>query len=150
MTINGQTVQDVLIAIGLLGGTLLYYKGRVPQQTIKNLTEVNASYVELNSTYEKRIKALELQAQDDKSKHLENTKSIARLQGQIDLYKELPLRELADGIKEVAILTKDNAESNKAILNQLKATAGIAAEDRSVLTNSDKHIHDEVQKALKK
>jgi len=137
---NGQIIQDTLIAVGLLGGTLLYYKGRVPQQTIKNLTEVNASYVELNSTYEKRIKALELQAQDDKSKHLENTKSIARLQGQVDLYKELPLRELADGIKEVAILTKDNAESNKAILNQLKATAGIAAEDRDVLTNQNLHI----------
>src|SRR5665213_623803 len=52
---------------------------------------------------------LEKELEKHKKSQTDNLKAIARLEGQVDLYKELPLRELADGIKEVA-------DSNKEIL----------------------------------
>ena len=139
--INSQYVQDVVALIVLIGGIVVYSKGRVPQQTIKNLSQVNESYIALNQTLQDRIANLEKQREVDTNLHGENTKAIARLQGQIDLYKELPLRELAEGIKY------NNEISNK-ILDTLKTTAKINAEDRDVLTNQNLHIKTEVHKIM--
>ena len=120
MTINGQTIQDILIAIALIGGVFVYARGRIPQQTIKNLAESNKSYVTLDLARQTSIKNLELQIKSVIDKHneerLELNKAIADLQGQVKVYKELPLRELADGIKDVVI-------GNKAILNVLQKSA---------------------------
>lgn len=91
----------ILSIFGLVGGAWLVLKSRIPQQTIKNLQEVNASYIELNATYEKRISSLELKIKEDANLHIENAKAISDLQGQIKVYKELPLKELADGIAKL-------------------------------------------------
>ncbi len=153
MNIDAQTVQDILIAIGLIGGIFVYAKGRIPQQTIKNLEESNKSYIELDKARQVSIRSLEQKVQEVVKLHtderLQLTKDIADLQGQVKVYKELPLQELADGIKEVVKVSRDNASSNKDILAQLQKTAIIAAEDRDVLTNQDLHIKTEVRKALK-
>lgn len=152
MTINSQTVQDLIIGIGLIGGVLLYLKGHVPQQTIKNLEAANDSYVKLDATRQKSIEALEQKVKEVIDKHtaekLEWTKAISDLQGQIKVYKELPLRELADGIAKVVEISKDNAKSNLEILGELKKTSIIAAEDRDVLTNQNLHIRTEVNKVI--
>lgn len=142
MTLNGQTIQDVLIAIGLIGGTLVYFRSRIPQQNVANLTA-------LTNTYEKRIRALEDELKDNHKVQLQNISAISDLQGQVKVYKELPLQELATGITKVSDSIKEVSKSNIEILNQLKKTADIAAEDRSVLTNQDLHIRTEVKKALK-
>lgn len=115
MTINSQIVQDILIAIGLIGGTLVYYRSRVPQQNIKNLQV-------LTDTYEKRIKALEEELHESRQAAVDNAKAIADLQGQIKVYKELPLQELADGIKKIG-------DSNQMILTTLQASAFISPKD---------------------
>ena len=134
-------IQDILIAIGLFGGIFLYRKGSTPQKNIQNLTS-------LTDTYEKRIRALEDEIKSNHKIQLENVAAISDLQGQVKVYKELPLQTLADGIKEVVTISKDNATSNKAILQVLQKTAKINAEDRDMLTNQNKHIATEVDKRM--
>jgi len=150
--LNSQYVQDFVALVIFTGSVLVYRNGRIPQQTIKNLEDSNKSYIELDKARQAAIDALEKKVQDVTDKHtaerLELNKAISTLEGQIQVYKELPLRELADGIKEVVIISRDNATSNKAILNQLQSTAGIAAEDREVLTNQDLHIKTKVHKIM--
>ena len=150
MNINTLLVQNVIIAITLIGGTVLYVKARIPQQNVKNLTA-------LTDTYEKRIRALEDELKENHNLQLKNVAAISDLQGQVKVYKELPLQDLADGInlvsenlKEVVKISQENAISNKAILQQLQQTASIAAEDRDVLTNQNLHIKTEVLKEMRK
>jgi hypothetical protein len=133
---TSQLVQDIVAGIVLIGGIIVYSRGRVPQQTIKNLGQ-------LTDTYEKRIRALEDELKDNHTLQLQNVAAIADLQGQVKVYKELPLQELADGIKRVS-------DSNSEILKVLQATSAIAAEDRDVLTNQNLHITTEVDRIMKK
>lgn len=98
-----------------IGGGILALFSRIPKQTITN-------YEQLSVAQEKRIAALEEQSKVDHKNHLENIKAIADLQGQIKVYKELPLQEMAKAI-----------ESNRQILLSLQRSAMIASEDRSTL-----------------
>lgn len=98
-----------------IGGGILALFSRIPKQTITN-------YEQLSIAQEKRIAALEEQSKVDHKNHLENIKAIADLQGQIKVYKELPLQEMAKAI-----------ESNRQILLSLQRSAMIASEDRSTL-----------------
>lgn len=153
-TINTQLIQNVVIAVGFIGGLILYTRNRIPQKNVKEQGELIATLQELRladtekanknlallkETYEKRIGALEDELKTNHSIQLQNVAAIADLQGQIKIYKELPLQDLADGIKQ-------NNDISTEILNSLKHTAEIAAEDRDVLTNQNKHIRDEVNK----
>ena|SRR3990167_3152557 len=87
---------------------------------------------------------IELKAENKewKVKHDDNARAISDLQGQIKILKSIPLAEIASGLKAVGT-------SNAAILRSLKKTAVIAAEDRDVLTNQNKHIRDEVKRITK-
>lgn len=130
-----QLIQNVVIAITFIGGLYLYTRNRIPERNVKNLTM-------LTNTYEKRIVALEDELKSNHQLQLENVKAIADLQGQVKVYKELPLRELADGIAEVVTISKQNAASNDAILKQLQKSAG--EEDGNEI-----HITTEVHKEIK-
>lgn len=91
--------------ISLAIGSALALVSRLPKQTIENQKD-------LIETYEKRLKALEDQSEQDKKQHIENVKAIADLQGQIKVYKEIPLQQIADSMKELA-------NTNKQILARL-------------------------------
>lgn len=101
--------------ISLAVGSALALFSRIPKQTITN-------YEQLSIAQEKRIAALEERSKVDHKNHLENIKAIADLQGQIKVYKELPLQEIAKAI-----------ESNRQILLSLQSSAIIASEGRSTL-----------------
>jgi hypothetical protein len=109
------------ISLGL--GSLLAIFSRIPKQTIEN----QKSLIE---TYEKRLKALEDQKEEDHKTQIENVKAIADLQGQIKVYKELPLQQMAKAMEEISRVNKAIADSNTEILRTLKSSALIAAEDR--------------------
>jgi di/tripeptidase len=134
VTTNFNPVNDIILAVVFFGGTFVYARSRIPQQTIQNLQE-------LVSAYEKRIKVLEDDLRTNNKLQFTTAAALAELQGQVKVYKELPLQELADGIKEVS-------DSNQKILETLQATSIINAEDRDVLTNQNKHIASEVKKAM--
>ena len=129
-------IQDVLLAIGLFGGVVLYRKNSIPQKNVANLTS-------LTDTYERRIKALEDELKENHQIQLKNVAAISDLQGQVKVYKELHLQELANGIKEVVVLQKET-------VSLLSAKARIDAEDRDVLTNQNMLIRNEVAKEMSK
>lgn len=110
-----ELVSIIVSAVFLVISSIFYLRSQLPKQTIQNQKE-------LIETYEKRLKALEDQAEQDKKQHIENVKAIAELQGQIKVYKELPLQEIAKAI-----------ESNRQILLSLQSSAIIASEGRSTL-----------------
>lgn len=107
-------VNDLVVLIAFVGGVIVYTHSRIPQQTIKNLQD-------LTDSQSKSIAEL-------KEARVEDAKLIGKLQGQVESYKELPLKELAEGIKQVA-------SSNNEILLTLQTTAQINTEDRDMLTN---------------
>ena len=165
MHLTGTDVSDIFIVITILGASILYARNRIPQQNVKEqgelittlqalrLADAEKTTKQLNiltDTYEKRIKALEDELRVNHQMQLDNVAAIAELQGQIKVYKELPLRELADSINKVVEISQSNADSNKKILQVLQQTATINAEDRDVLTNQNLHIKTEVDRVIGK
>jgi uncharacterized membrane protein YgaE (UPF0421/DUF939 family) len=126
MHISANAIQDIIIAVGLIGGSWGVYKAnksKIPAQTIKNLEDSNASYETLDKTRQAEIKdlndkldkALKAHADD----RLEFAKELADLNGQVKVYKELPLQELAAGIRDLA-------SGQNEIIKALQASASIA------------------------
>lgn len=126
------TLDMISIIVGFGGGCLAVFS-RIPKQTIINQKE-------LIDTYEKRLKALEDQKDLDHQLHIENIKAIADLRGQIKVYKELPLQEMASAMQEISRVNKGIADSNQEILKTLKISAVIAADDRSELLHPTQTI----------
>ena len=85
-------VTIAISSIFLIISSALAIVSRLPKQTIENQKA-------LIETYEKRLKALEDQKEEDRKQHIENVKAIAELQGQINVYKELPLQQMADSMR---------------------------------------------------
>lgn len=98
-------ISIAISSVFLIVSSILAIRSQLPKQTIQNQKE-------LIETYEKRLKALEDQSEQDKKQHIENVKAIADLQGQIKVYKEIPLQQIADSMKELA-------NTNKQILARL-------------------------------
>lgn len=121
---------DLSTAINVVGfaafivGGLLYARSKVPTQTIVN-------YKLLTESQEKRIKALEDQSKADQKNHLDNVKALADLQGQIKVYKELPLQEMASAMQKISAVNEVIAESNKKILERLDSSAHLLADEKS-------------------
>lgn len=122
--------------IFVIAGVAFFGWFNIVKETNKLLREQND---ELRKTNEELTK--------DK---IQIVKEMAAMQGQIDVLKSIPLVNIDTTLKEIASFNKSLAQSNKEILNQLKNTAKIAAEDRDVLTNQNKHIAIEVGKEMKK
>lgn len=119
--------------VSLAVGSALALFSRIPKQTITN-------YEQLTVAQEKRIAALEEQSKIDHKNHLENIKAIADLQGQIKVYKELPLQEMAKAMQDISDGNKAIAESNRQILLSLQSSAIIASEDRSTLLHPTQKV----------
>lgn len=116
MTISPLLVQDVLVAITIVGGSALYYKGRLPRQTVKDL--------------QAHVQAQDLIIGDMQKERDSDRQALANLQGQLKVYKDIPLKELADGINKVNAMTERNfqvntevAASNEKILGALTSSA---------------------------
>ena len=133
---NSQIIQNIIFVIVVLVGAIAYGRGRVPAQAIKNLQISNKSFLELDKTRQRAIESLtqkiDLITKSHAAETLQLNKDISELQGQIKVYKELPLRELAEGIKEVVTISRDNANSNQQILTTLQASAHTLATDTAL------------------
>lgn len=130
---------DPISIIGYIvgvGGGILALFSRIPKQTISNQKD-------LIETYEKRLKALEDQSAEDRRNHLEQVRAIADLQGQIKVYKELPLQEMATAMQRISQVNETIAKSNEQILKTLNASAIIAAGDRSTLLHPVQNVEQQ-------
>lgn len=121
---------DPLSIIGYIvgvGGGIAILFSRIPKQTITN-------YEQLTTALKGRIEALEEQSKVDHQNHLENIKAIADLQGQIKVYKELPLQAMAKAMQDISDVNKVIAKNNEMILKTLKESAITLAKENSEQT----------------
>lgn len=89
-----------LIVLGGVGAVVFaVFKSQTVRQTIQSQKEL--------------IETLTVQINELRTLHLENEKAIARLTGQVEVYKELPLADLAVSMKKIA-------ETQQQILTELK------------------------------
>jgi len=82
-----------LLFLGI--SAILYLRSQIPQQTIKN-------YKDLTDGMKARIDLLEAESKEEKKQNIENVKAIAELQGQLKVYKEIPLQQIADSMKNIS------------------------------------------------
>lgn len=113
--------------LALIIGSILALFSRIPKQTITN-------YEQLTTALKGRIEALEEQSKVDHQNHLENIKAIADLQGQIKVYKELPLQAMAKAMQDISDVNRVIAKSNEIILKTLKESAITLAKENSEQT----------------
>lgn len=118
MNLTGLVV-TVEIIVGVLLG-ILYIKSRLPKETIEQQTKLIAAL-------EGRIKTMEDDNKVLLGKHVENEKAIAMLEGQIKVYKELPLQDIAKSLKalesiptEFEKITKQNTDKILGAVTNIK------------------------------
>lgn len=100
----------LLEATLVIGGTLAIIYAVFKNTTVKATIQ---SQKELIDTLSEQVSQL-------RQLHIDNEKDIAELRGQVSVYKELPLKELAESMESIA---KGNAlisETQDKILAQLK------------------------------
>lgn len=61
------------------------------------------------------------QIQDLHEKHIESTKAIAGLQGQVDVLKNIPLKEISSDLKSISVGMNSLSTNQKEIVELLKA-----------------------------
>lgn len=90
-------IMGILGLVTLLAGAFLVVKSQIPKETIKQ-------YKELSDGQSKRIDSLEAQAEEDRKRHIENSKAIADLGGQVKILKDIPLQSIAASLQEIKSL----------------------------------------------
>lgn len=96
-------LQVLVFGVEIIVGAMLaflYIKSRLPKETIEQQSKVI-------SALEKRIEVMEFENKEQLKKHIENEKAIAALQGQIAVYKELPLQDIAKSLKALENLPQE-------------------------------------------
>lgn len=88
-----ETIQSLIVIAGI--GALIYsvFKNSTVRTTISSQKEL--------------IETLTIQVNELRTLHEQNEKSIAELRGQVSLYKELPLANLAQNMKKMQQTQKD-------------------------------------------
>ena len=148
MPLKGQTIQDLLMAVMLIGGSWAVYrinraaakqavKSKVPADTIKNLQESNNSLITLDETRQKEMEELKKEVHQNNIDHNEEVlrlnKEISSLTGELRVWRELPIKKLGDGMEEIV-------KGNKAILEVLTQSANILATDTAAATSHVKEV----------
>jgi len=88
---------------------------------------------ENNKDLIQRVEILEKDREEAREQHLENQKAIANLEGQLKTYKDIPLQQIADSLRDLA-------KNQDAVLTRLNMNAEIAkkeAESGGVLVKSE-------------
>lgn len=93
-----------------VGGAITIIFSRVKNENLKDLKE-RVEILEKELVYSRE--ALEKERVSARDQHVENREAIAKLQGQVELYKDLQLKSIA--------------ETNKQILKTLQGSATILA-----------------------
>lgn len=132
-------VQGVVITVEIIVGILLgvlYIKSRLPKETIDQQAK-------LITALEKRISSMEDEHKDLLNKHVDNEKKIATLEGQIKVYKELPLQDIAKSLKALENLPSEferitNANGEK-IMDKISHITVQTVENQTVKNEIVKH-----------
>lgn len=101
--------------VTLIAGSILIIKARANTTTIESQKELINTLMIVKDEQKEQIKDLN-------EKHLESTKAIANLQGQLDSMKNIPLKEIAEDMKTIATTQRDIIELLKGINTHGKST----------------------------
>lgn len=91
-----QEVQGIIIGAEIIAGAIIaaiFIRSRIPKETIAQQGEL--------------IKTLTQRQQELLDAHVINEKAISELQGQIKVYKELPLQQIASSLKMLETLPSE-------------------------------------------
>lgn len=87
-------------AIAILAIAVVYVRSRIPKQTIEEQGK-------LITALQLRIETMADENKQLYQKHIDNEKAISDLQGQIKVYKELPLKDIAASLKALENLPSE-------------------------------------------
>jgi len=147
-------VLDAIGFIAVVAGSAAIFFSNISIQNRTAATELIANLQKLRDSdkeeLNKQLSELKNQLNDMEDRRKEDLQSIAHLQGQLDTYKDLPLREWADTMKVIATTNSNTemqlniiASSNKDILTVLQGSALLAAKDRNTLLNQSQTIQEQ-------
>jgi hypothetical protein len=109
---EGRILITVGEAIAVIAIAVVYVRSRIPKQTIEEQGKLIAA-LQLR---------IETMAEENKSlyqKHIDNEKAISDLQGQIKVYKELPLKDIALSLKALEGIPGEFERITKANTKQI-------------------------------
>lgn len=141
-------ISDILTIIGVVsviaGGLSVFFSKRSQNnQTASNelIETLTRQRILDKEEFESALKKTTQRIIELEKLRKEDGEAIAHLKGQLDTYKNLPLKDWADSMKTVALTNKSTAdalisidESNKKILQTLQKSALIAAKNKSEVT----------------
>lgn len=92
-------VFSILIGIsGIIGIFFANAKNKLAKTTTENYDNTIKSYKDIVESQEAKINILTQEMRELRSLHTENVKMIGQLQGELQTWKQLPIRELADNM----------------------------------------------------
>lgn len=83
-----KTVEALIVIVGITAVVWAVFKNQTVRATIASQKEL--------------IETLTTQVAELRTLHIENEKAIARLSGQVEVYKELPLTKIANSMESIA------------------------------------------------
>jgi len=110
---NINIILNAISLIVLIGGGAVIIRSKASKENQIQQKELIKTLTEINATYKQEITDL-------KNLHVENTKAIANLQGQIKTLKEVPLTRIMSGIEMIETTNKSIAETQGKIVDLIK------------------------------
>lgn len=107
MYFNLNTYLNLLSLVAMAVVAFYVVRSKVKDENLRDLKE--------------RVDILEHKLEDAHKQHVENQKAISNLEGQLQTYKEIPLKQIANSLTELSA-------SNGQILAVLQSSAAISAE----------------------
>jgi len=117
--------------IALIGGATMALLSRLPRQTI-------AEQAKLIEALNGRIASLETSVKENRDALLEAVHNMGLLQGQVEVYKGLPLISMAESMKGIA-------DSNSEILSILKSSAVTLAQTEAAKADATRDVAGALQ-----
>jgi len=116
-------ILNVLSLVALLGGGFLIIRSKTTKENIAQQKELIETLGRINETYKQEIVDL-------RTLHVENTKAIANLEGQIKTLKEVPLGRIMNGITIIEQTNKSIAETQGKIVDLITSDRSDAKTNR--------------------
>lgn len=107
---NINIILNAISLFVLIGGGIVIIRSKAGKENLAQQKELIQTLNGINATYKQEIIDL-------KALHIENTKAIANLQGQIKTLKEVPLTRIMSGIEMIEQTNKSIADTQGKIVD---------------------------------
>ena len=118
LTTVNTVIVIVLGVIGVIGAVALvaaYFKTKTADTAIENYKKLRASDEQLQKSYKDRLDESDRRITDLERKHERNLQTIATLQNEINIVKNIPLHEIVTTQKQILDILQVQSEALKAL-----------------------------------